>query len=324
MLVYVASPLDGPHADRAKALKSEAVSLLHGKQIATYDPSKPFGRGDLEPLAVVSLNELALDKCDGMIAILPDGCSSIGVPMEILTAHRHLKMPTAVVGAGWSVQLRGLGISAFDPESGAGKAVDWLERRMSAPSGLAVDKTISALAKALRGVRGEDYPSAPLDGPHPLEGPKGTMDDLIEYGIVRAINYTGEEDCEPRRVYDGDAGFDLFCSERTNVPYGGFADVPCGVSVELPSGVWAMITGRSSTLRKRKLLVSQGIIDNEYRGPLFAGCWNLSDKSATVERGERIAQLIPFHQASADLVMKRVEELPLSERGEKGFGSTGG
>lgn len=137
------------------------------------------------------------------------------------------------------------------------------------------------------------------------------------------LKWTGDQECQPVRHYGGDAGWDLVVSEETRIPFGGFADVPCGINVELPAGTWAMITGRSSTLRKRQLLVSTGIIDNGYTGPLYAGTQNLGDKAAVVGRGERIAQLIPFPLVSQGLVPWQVDSLGDTDRGASGFGSTG-
>jgi len=137
------------------------------------------------------------------------------------------------------------------------------------------------------------------------------------------LKWVGPKEFEPRRAYEGDAGFDLVVSVSVDIMPGQFFDVPAGVRVELPPGVWAMVTGRSSTLRKRRLLVSQGIIDNGWRGELFTGVWNLGPERARVRRGERIAQLIPFHQASLQMTARRVERLGDSDRGTAGFGSTG-
>jgi dUTP pyrophosphatase len=139
---------------------------------------------------------------------------------------------------------------------------------------------------------------------------------------MRHILFVGEGE-EPTKAYAGDAGFDLYCSETTEIPHGHFRDVPCGISIELPPRVWIMITGRSSTLRNRQLLVTQGIIDNGYRGPIYAGVQNLGRLPAVVEKGERIAQMIPFELTAALLRFRRVQKLSESDRGDRGFGSTG-
>ena len=117
-----------------------------------------------------------------------------------------------------------------------------------------------------------------------------------------------------------------FLVGATVIEPGGWADIPLGVEVQLPPGWWGQLTGRSSTLRDRRLLVSQGVIDNGYRGALFAGVWNLGTEPARVEVGDRIAQLILLPlwrpEVTADVVVE-VDRLGPSSRGRSGFGSTG-
>jgi dUTP pyrophosphatase len=125
----------------------------------------------------------------------------------------------------------------------------------------------------------------------------------------------------PTRSHDGDAGFDLYVSERTVLEPAAFTDVPAGIACAFPPGLWGRITGRSSTIRRRGLLVVEGIIDNGYTGPLFAGVWNLGDRAVTVEAGDRLAQLIPYELVRAS--WHPVEELPKTARGAAGFGSSG-
>lgn len=125
----------------------------------------------------------------------------------------------------------------------------------------------------------------------------------------------------PTTSYEGDAGYDLYTSQAVTIPPGGFADVPTGVAVALPSGVWGEIKGRSSTWRKKNISVITGVIDNGWRGELFAGAYNPGASEVTVDVGERIAQLIP-HKLVV-LSITEVAELPDSHRGENGFGSSG-
>lgn len=140
---------------------------------------------------------------------------------------------------------------------------------------------------------------------------------------MKTVRFTGDEEWLPVQSFEGDAGFDLWCSETTRIVYKGFADVPCGISIELPPGIWAMIVGRSSTIRRRRILVTQAIIDNGYRGPIFVAAQNLADGAVVIEKGERIAQLIPFELTSGDLQFEYVDELSASDRGAAGFGSSG-
>ena len=127
----------------------------------------------------------------------------------------------------------------------------------------------------------------------------------------------------PTRAYSDDAGLDLYVSETMKVKPGQFVDIPCSVAVELPSNTWALLTGRSSTLRKHGLLVNQGIIDPGYRGELFAGVQNLGRKTVTVQAGERVAQLILMPNWTSEFNPVEVVNLKSHPRGEKGFGSSG-
>lgn len=134
---------------------------------------------------------------------------------------------------------------------------------------------------------------------------------------------TGKGGQLPTRGHVGDAGFDLYVSERTVVLPGEFVDVPCGVSCELPDGHWGLIIGRSSTLRNRGLMVTQGIIDHGYRGELFAGVWNLRGQESVIQAGDRVAQFIVLPLIADQLVPVQVAELSEHSRGTSGFGSTG-
>lgn len=126
----------------------------------------------------------------------------------------------------------------------------------------------------------------------------------------------------PERKYVGDAGADLVTSEEITIEPGSFRDVPTGICMGLPEGYWARICGRSSTLRKRGLLVAEGVIDNGYTGPIYAGLWNLTDEPVTILVGERVAQVI-LHRI-VDAAYDQVDAVVSADgRGTNGFGSSG-
>jgi dUTP pyrophosphatase len=127
----------------------------------------------------------------------------------------------------------------------------------------------------------------------------------------------------PTKAYADDAGFDLYCDENIVIGPSTFVDVPLGVAIKVPEGTWGLLTGRSSTLRKHGLMVAQGVIDCGYTGPLFAGVWNMTDKPIQIERGMRLVQYILIHNASLNVEAQEVDELPQTERGDSGFGSSG-
>lgn len=125
----------------------------------------------------------------------------------------------------------------------------------------------------------------------------------------------------PTRGHIGDAGWDLYVSRSTVIQPNEFVDVHCDICAELPSGYWARITGRSSTLRKYGLLVAEGIIDNGYRGELFTGIFNLGSEVRVIPVHSRLAQLI-LHPL-VDSIWMEAASLTSTTRGVQGFGSTG-
>jgi len=138
------------------------------------------------------------------------------------------------------------------------------------------------------------------------------------------VAVTGPGGQLPTKTREGDAGYDLYVSKDTWVPAEAFVDIHCGISVQLPAGMWGRITGRSSTLRKRGLLVNEAVIDNGYIGPIYTGVWNLSTRQVTVRAGERLAQLVLHPIATAEVQLVVADELHSRDgRGDAGFGSSG-
>ena len=125
----------------------------------------------------------------------------------------------------------------------------------------------------------------------------------------------------PEYGYPGDAGMDLSVIGRHVLQPGESKDLPTGIAVEMPPGLWGRITSRSSTLRKRGLFVNEGVIDNGYRGELLIYVTNRNSYAAVVQTGDRLGQLILSDVRQAPGAW--TEELAESARGDKGFGSTG-
>ena len=127
----------------------------------------------------------------------------------------------------------------------------------------------------------------------------------------------------PTRAYEGDAGLDLAACERIELGPGERAVVGTGLSVAIPHGHAGFVQPRSGLAARHgiSILNSPGLIDAGYRGELKVVLLN-TDRAEpfVVEPGMRIAQLVLVPVASAE--PSEVEELPASERGEKGFGSS--
>jgi dUTP pyrophosphatase len=121
----------------------------------------------------------------------------------------------------------------------------------------------------------------------------------------------------------GDAGIDLPARQRVVLGPGERSAVPTGVAVAIPAGFVGMVTPRSGLAARHGIGIvnSPGIVDSGYRGEILVILVNHGEAPVTLDRGERIAQLVVAPVAAATLV--EVEDLPPSARGEGGFGSTG-
>jgi dUTP pyrophosphatase len=103
----------------------------------------------------------------------------------------------------------------------------------------------------------------------------------------------------------------------------GRALVPTGVAVAVPEGYEGQVRPRSGLALRSglTLLNSPGTIDADYRGEIGVIVVNHGEAAATIERGDRIAQLV--FQRLPDVVLEAVDELPETARGALGFGHTG-
>jgi dUTP pyrophosphatase len=128
----------------------------------------------------------------------------------------------------------------------------------------------------------------------------------------------------PSRAYTGDAGLDLAACDRHEIAPGERALVGTGIAVAIPEGHAGFVTPRSGLATRNGITIvnTPGLVDAGYRGELSVILHN-TDRRETfvVEPGMRIAQLVVMPVPHADL--HEVEELPASERGAGGFGSSG-
>ena len=122
---------------------------------------------------------------------------------------------------------------------------------------------------------------------------------------------------------DDDAGWDLFVSRPCTIMPGETKDVHTDICIDMPRGLYARITGRSSTLRKHNLLVNEGIIDNGYTGELFICVHNMGDKPFEAKRGMRLAQVLFGEIMKIDWKQEPAINPKPGDRGNSGFGSTG-
>ena len=232
---------------------------------------------------IEQVNRAALAMADLMVAYLPAGVPTIGVPMEIEVAASLGRAIIVVTDISNSYALARDEITIVGVE---------LDRELPTAIGR-------------------------IEQTHPWF--QRTPDIDRSPDILQLVVRDGHP--QPRRAYPDDAGIDLTCVTRYTINPGQFVDVHTQVdAVQLPDGYWGMITGRSSTLRKWGLFIPVGVIDPGWRGPLFVGVWNLGRTQVEVEPGQRLGQLIlvPNHPAA----IMGVDKVGDAARGLAGFGST--
>ena len=119
------------------------------------------------------------------------------------------------------------------------------------------------------------------------------------------------------------AGADLVnAGEDIVIESGATAIIHTGIALEIPTGLVGLIYARSGMATKRGLAPANkvGVIDSDYRGEIMVALHNHSSQSQTVEKGERVAQIVIAPYVVADFVEGDIDD---TVRGAGGFGSTG-
>ena len=142
---------------------------------------------------------------------------------------------------------------------------------------------------------------------------------MIELPIQRLH----EDAVVPARAYVGDAGLDLAACERVELSPGERAVVRTGLAVAIPDGYAGFVQPRSGLAARHGITIvnAPGLIDSGYRGEVQVVLLNTDGaETFAVEPGMRIAQLVVL--AVPELELLETDELPASERGIRGFGSS--
>lgn len=124
----------------------------------------------------------------------------------------------------------------------------------------------------------------------------------------------------PTRAHADDAGMDLYSLEDVTLEPGHGKVTKTGIALAIPEGYVGLVADRSS-MAKKGIKTSGGVIDAGYRGEVHIVLWNISGEAVHLRRHERIAQMLILPVITP--AVKEVETLDQTARGEKGFGSTG-
>ena len=125
----------------------------------------------------------------------------------------------------------------------------------------------------------------------------------------------------PVKNHDSDTGMDVTSVEDVLIPARGSAVVGVGLKFAyIEHGFWVKVEGRSGLGFKHGIMPHPGIIDSGYRGDAGVKLYNLTDDDYQVKSGDRIAQFVVYANYNVEVSEGAVVE---SDRGEKGFGSSG-
>jgi len=124
----------------------------------------------------------------------------------------------------------------------------------------------------------------------------------------------------PTRGSRFSAGHDLYALEDILIPAQGQKLVGTGIAIGIPQGTYARIAPRSGLAYRKSIGIGGGVIDADYTGEVKLIMMNHGKKSYQVQEGDRIAQMIIEKIDTSD--MMEVDNLQITDRGNKGFGST--
>lgn len=124
----------------------------------------------------------------------------------------------------------------------------------------------------------------------------------------------------PERAHEDDAGLDLRTPHEVFIPAGGSAVIDTGVHMQIPVGMVGMLKSKSG-LNVKYGIASEGVIDAGYTGAIIAKLYNHGSKGVKLDAGSKITQIVIM--PIAKLPIELVDHLDDSERGDKGFGSSG-
>jgi dUTP pyrophosphatase len=145
---------------------------------------------------------------------------------------------------------------------------------------------------------------------------------LINSRVTFKVKLLTYDALSPYKSYKGSAGFDVFSVESATINPGSRALIKTGISIEIPEYYYVRVAPRSG-LSVQGIDVGAGVVDSSYRGEINVLLINNSQEPFIVEEGAKIAQLIMERCACPIIDIIEDEELSSTERGERGFGSSG-
>lgn len=138
--------------------------------------------------------------------------------------------------------------------------------------------------------------------------------------------YCSDSEIAGRQMFKkhaSDAGFDICAASGVTVPARGVAKVDTCLHVAIPENFVGIVSPRSGNMFNKGINVFPGVIDSEYRGSIAVMLMNTGDEPVTFSKGDRVAQLVVMPCLVQSCREDSLESLGATNRGDKGFGSTG-
>lgn len=289
-MIYLAGPIDKVSPEDAGSWRKYAASKL---QDLVFNPYAAFGHvhnpGKSNLTTIKYLNDVAISLSNAMLV---NGTMGGNATWDEVDLAIDKGIPVYVYSTG---DLQGYSKSANI----------WV---------------FDSLGDAIEACN-SDYANGGVDTTEDPECP----DDLVLKFMLDVDAFCGTNEPFlpdlPTLSYDGDVGYDLPSAEKVMIPARSTVKVRMAFQIETPPGYWWRLIGRSSARIKLGLDVREGVMDEGYRGPVWAVVTNLTNKGVVISQGQRIAQCIPQKSIKMSPVM--VDQLSDTERGDKGFGSSG-
>lgn len=142
----------------------------------------------------------------------------------------------------------------------------------------------------------------------------------LEYSSNSKIKVKLDNGFMPERAHEADAGYDLRSPIKTRLYAGEAVVIDTGVHIQIPRGFAGVLKSKSG-LNVNHDIVGEGLIDSGYTGSIKVKLYNHGDESYMIEVGDKISQIVflPIYTPELELV----DELEDTERGDRGFGSSG-
>ncbi len=125
----------------------------------------------------------------------------------------------------------------------------------------------------------------------------------------------------PTKAHNTDACFDLYSIKSVRLAANGYEAIPTGIAFNIPPGYFGKVYERSGVSLQRPISVKAGVIDAGYTGEILVIIHNHGDMPEMIDAGTKLAQ-IAIHELPV-VELTKVDEFKTTDRGEKGFGSSG-